>query len=225
MTVTTRIAIRTLPRAILAGTLAALVAAAPGCAAAGFFAKTFHEAGSTKVFAEYEGLKGEDFAVLVHADQVLRAQDTSLVSVVTNGVTRTLSQPDIGATGVVPGPAVLMFQYENPSWPSWSYSRLADEFTVSRLVVIDLYEYRLNEPGNRHVWDGRAAARVSVFEAELGGEEFAFSKDIVVQFPDGTGFTRNELLQEVVEANLQDRLIKRISWLMYDHEEPNNLEF
>jgi len=189
-----------------------------GCAAAGFFAKTIHEAGDHMVYAEYTGLAGHDFAVLVHADQVLRAADVGLVTKITNGVTRMLSQPEVGASGVVPGFAVLTFQYENPSWPSWSYERLADEFTVSRLVVIDLYAYRLNEPGNRHVWDGRAGARVSVYEREMDAEEFAYSGDVAVQFPDGTGFTRNELQKEIVEANLQDRLIKRISWLMYDRK-------
>ena len=196
-----------------------------GCTAAGFLAKAVYEAGDHMVYAEYQGLAGHDFAVLVHADQVLRATDTTLVTKITNGVTRMLSQPDVGATGVVPGPFVLEFQYANPSWTSWSYERLADEFTVSRLVVIDLYSYRLNEPGNRHVWDGRAGARVSVYEREMGSEEFAYSGEVVVHFPDGTGFTRNELQEQVVAANLQDRLIQRISWLMYDHEEANVITY
>jgi len=196
-----------------------------GCQAAAFLAKAAYEEGSHKVFAEYTGLRGQDFAVIVNMDQSLRASDPRLASVLTNAITRQLGSPEIGATGAVPGPRVLEFMYNNPSWPAWSYQRLADEFTVSRLVIVDVYEYRLYEPGNRYIWDGRAAARVGVFEAGLGTEDFAFSTDVQVPFPDEQGVTTREKSKSNVEANLQARLVSRIAWLMFDHEEPNVITY
>lgn len=212
--------------AVLVGAVgASLLCVASGCQILGFFAKTAYEQGSHKVYAEYEGLRGHDFAVLVSADQVLRANDPELAVRMTNALTRMLSIPDIGATGVVPGPLVLKFEYNNPSWTSWSYERLADEFTVDRLVLIDLYEYRLTETGNRHVWDAHAAARVSVYEAESSDEETAFSREIQVHFPDEMGVTRSERPEEFIREGLEVRLVNRIAWLMFDHEEGNTIKY
>ncbi len=196
-----------------------------GCQVIGFAAKAAHDAGSHKVYGEYDGLRGHDYVVIVNMDQSLRATEPRLATVLTNAITRQLGNPDIGATGAVPGPKVLEFMYENPSWPAWSYQRLADEFTVSRVVVIDLYEYRLYEPGNQYLWNGRAAARVGVFEAGLGTEEFAFNKDVQVPFPDEKGVTVREKSKGNVESNLQARLVTRIAWLMYDHEEANVITY
>lgn len=199
-----------------------------GCnivAAGGIVGQAIHEAGSTKVQAEYTGLRGETAAVVVYMDQYLRTNDPRLTNRLTNAITRVLSQPQVGLTGIVPGSLVLEFQYSKPAWPTWSYQELADEFTVSRLVVIDLYEYRLHEPGNRHVWDGRAAARVGVFESGTGSNEFAYRKDIVVRFPDQMGMLENEISRNAVMANLEQRLVDRITWLLYDHEVPNTLKY
>jgi hypothetical protein len=196
-----------------------------GCQIAGFFAKTAYETGDHKVFAEYEGLRGHDFAVMVQADQVLRASDPQLAVRMTNALTRMLSIPDVGATGVVPGPMVLEFEYNNPSWTSWSYQRIADEFTVDRLVFVDLYEYRLTEPGNRHVWDAVGAARVSVYEAGSGYEEFSFSREVQVHFPDEMGVTRTERPEQFISEGLEVRLLNRIAWLFFDHDEPNTITY
>ena len=204
---------------------AGALSAFSGCQIFGFFAKTAYESGSHKVFAEYEGLRGQNFAVMVQADQVLRASDPQLAVRMTNALTRMLSITEVGAAGVVPGPKVLEFEYNNPSWTSWSYERLAEEFTVDRLVMVDLYEYRLTESGNRHVWDGRAAARVSIFEANSGSEEFSFSREVQVHFPDEMGVTRTERPEEFIREGLEVRLLNRIAWLMFDHEEPNTIEY
>lgn len=220
---------RSIPSAVTALAAAALAAGASavlsGCQVVGFAAKAAYEQGSHAVPAEYEGLRGNDFAVIVNMDQSLRASEPRLAAILTNAITRQLGGQEVGATGAVPGPRVLEFMYNNPSWPSWSYQRLADEFTVSRIVVIDLYEYRLYEPGNRYVWNGRAAARVGVFEADLGTEEFAFTSDVQVPFPDETGVTTRERSKGNVESNLQARLVTRIAWLMFDHEEPNVITY
>lgn len=199
-----------------------------GCniiAAGGIVGHAIHEAGSTKVEAEYKRLRGETVAVVVYMDQYLRANDPRLANRLTNAITRVLSQPQVGLAGIVPGSLVLEFQYSRPAWPTWSYQEIADEFTVSRLVVIDLYEYRLHEPGNRYVWDGRAAARVGVFESGTGSNEFAYRKDVVVRFPDQMGMLENEISRNAVMANLEQRLVDRITWLMYDHEVPNTLKY
>ena len=191
---------------------------------AGPIARAAHEAGSTTYPAEYEGLEGKTFAVIVQADASLRMNQPRLVNVLTNAATRTLAENTVHA-GFVPGPRVLEFQYSTPRWTAWEPLRIADELTVDRLVVIDLVEYRLNEPGNAHLWDGRAVARVEVYEAEYESNEPAFASEVRVKYPDGTGYSRQEMSGRQVAANLQSRLIDRCCWLMYEHTLPNTIEY
>ena len=212
----------------MGGCITATVAAAaaqfaPGIAAV--MGDTYERTGSRIVPAEYEGLAGEDFAVLVQADLAIQANHPRAVNVLTNAITRRLAAEEVGATGMVPGPRVREFQYTNPSWEAMSFADVADEFTVSRLVVVDLYEYRLFEPGNSHIWDGRVAVNVGVVEADGAvPDDFSFARELRVSYPDGSRSV-SELSEEHVEAVLQQRIIDRVSWLFYEHEEPNAMRY
>lgn len=202
-----------------------------GCQVAGMVAvmgDTYERTGSHKVYAEYEGLRGKAFAVLVVVDRSTAGEHPRMMNRLTNTLTAAIiEQKDlIGFDGYVPGPVVLAFQYGNPSWVSWPYERIADEFTVERLIVVDIFEYRLQEPGNAYMWSGRAAARIGVIEADgPAPDEFAYTKEIVVGFPDGDGYTSNDFTQGQVQATLEKRFIDRVSWLFYDHEEKNMMDY
>lgn len=214
----------------LAVVAAASCSLSGGCAivgVAGAMADSFERSGSHKVFAEYDGLRDKSFAVIVAAERSIQAAEAGAVTRLTNATTNTLvaNQQIVGFTGFVPGPKVLEFQYNTPSWTSWSYGRLADEFVVERLIVIDLYEYRLQEPGNAHVWDGMIAARVGVVEADSGTDEFSFTKEIRIKYPDSAGYTPNDMSRGHVRAMLEKRLVDRVAWLMYEHEEANEIKY
>jgi hypothetical protein len=201
-----------------------------GCAVvgiAGAMADSYERSGSHKVFSEYDGLRDKSVAVIVAADRSIQAAEAGAVTRLTNGVTNTLvaNQQLIGFLGFVPGSKVLEFQFNTPSWTSWSYGRLADEFVVERLVIIDLYEYRLQEPGNAHVWDGLIAARVGFVEADSGTDEFVYTKDIRITYPDDVGYTPNDMSRGHVRAMLEKRLVDRVTWLTFDHDEPNEIEY
>ena len=151
-----------------------------------------------------------------------------MVNRLTNSITDMLVEQKalIGFEGHVPGPYVLAFQYGNPSWVSWPYERIADEFTVERLVVVDIFDYRLQAQGNAYVWDGKIGARVGVIEADgPAADEFIYTKDIVVGFPDGDGYTPNDFSQGQVQATLEKRFADRVTWLFYDHEEKNMMDY
>lgn len=201
-----------------------------GCAIVpliGGMADSYERTGTSTVFAEYDGLRDNSFAVIVSADRSIQAAEAGAVTRLTNGITNTLvaNQQFIGFLGFVPGSRVLEFQFNKPSWTSWSYEKLADEFVVERLIIVDLYEYRLQEPGNAHVWDGLIAARVGFVEADSGSDEFVYTKDIRIKYPDDAGYTPNDFSRGHVRAMLEKRLVDRVSWLAFDHEEPNEIEY
>lgn len=193
----------------------------------GGMAESARRTGTSTVYSKYDGLRGKSFAIVIAADRVVQAADAGAVTRLTNSATGLLvaNQQTIGFTGFVPGPRVLEFQYNTPSWTSWTYGRLADEFTVDRLIVVELYEYRFHEPGNAHVWDGMIAGRVGIVEAESGSDEFAFSTEIRIAYPDAKGFTPNDLSMNHIRAVLEKRFADRVAWLFFEHEEPNEIKY
>ncbi len=226
----TTLTVRQLWRLGLLGAWIAATLMPAGCAVAaalGVMADTYKRTGSREVFAEYDGLRGKSFAVIVAADRSIQASDPRMVSRLTNSITGMIvgERESVGFTGFVPGPRVLEFQYNTPSWASWSYERLAEEFVVDRLILVDLYEYRLHEPGNPHTWEGIIAGRVGVIEADTGSDDFAFQKEIRVRFPDAPGYTARDISPSGMRATLEQRFVNRVSWLFFDHEEANMLEY
>ncbi|MEL7472095.1 MAG: hypothetical protein AAGK04_02170 [Planctomycetota bacterium] len=209
-----------LANSIVLGTALATAIAAPGCAIGtiiGGMAESYRESSTQTIQAEYTGLNGQSFAVLVNADRTTHADFPNLAPVLTTRISDRLYQ-HTGATGWVPPESLLAWLYDNPRWVSTPAPELAKELGVDQLVVIDLFEFRLNEPGNRYVWDGRAAGTLSVVGGL--GETPTFVREIDVSFPDSDGFGPNELSAEQVASVLMARFVDRSSWLFYDHEEP-----
>jgi len=46
-----------------------------------------------------------------------------------------------------------------------------------------------------------------------------------VKFPDKDGFTPQDMAEELVTTALSNRLIDRVSWLFYTHEEKNIITY
>lgn len=209
----------------------AVAASQSGCIAAnlvGGMMASYESTGSSLVFAEYQGLTDNTYAVIVTAPRSIQGEHPRLVSSLTNAIGARLASANeqVLAKGFVPGPRVLEFQYTTPQWSAWSYEELLEHFGVDRLIVVDLYEFRLREPGNRYVWDGIISSRVGVVEAETGApNEFMFTRELRIRYPDDGGFTAADFTQAHVEASLKDRFANRVSWLFFDHEEPNRIRY
>jgi len=66
------------------------------------------------------------------------------------------------------------FQQRNIYWNTMEFTKVAQRLKVTRLVIIDLSDYRMHEPGNVNIWKGHVSANVSVdfvdadFFAEIG---------------------------------------------------------
>jgi len=211
---------RALPLAVLA---AVLVLAAPGGAIGtiiGGMAESYRESSTRTITAEYTNLAGKNFAVLVTADRTTQADFPNLVPVLTARVSERLAE-FAPVAGWVPPNDLLNYLYDNPSWVTMPPTELAAELGVDRLIMLDLYEFRLNDPGNRYLWDGRAAGVVSVLETDTNlGDTPAFVREVDVSFPDSSGFGPGDFNAEQVASVLMARFVDRSSWLFYDHEEP-----
>ena len=205
---------------VFAGTAATL----GGCTAIGFMAESYKRESTHEVKAEYEGLAGKSFAVVVTADRMIEADHPGINDRMCAKITERLSaQGNVPlAGGFVPAKQVLRYLYDNPSWPARPLPELATGLGgVDRLVYIELTEYRLHEPGNPYEWSGVASANVSVLELDgTNPENFAFEKPLTVKFPDKKGVDSSQLGADGMTSVLSSRLVDRASWLFYNHQEP-----
>ncbi len=195
-------------RALALSVGAAGVLAGAGCNLLGFAGAMVENERrhSTRPVNElYQGLKGKQWAVLV----------------ITERLSDPKNQQSIGAAGYIPADRLLKYLYENPRWMSMPRADLAKELGVERLIVVEVMEYRLHDPGNQYLWAGVATGTVGVIEADSKvPDEFSFEKPVKVTFPDKDGYGPNDLPTEAVTTELAHRFVDRVTWMFYLHEEP-----
>jgi hypothetical protein len=205
-----------------------LLGVGTGCQVLGFggaMAESYKRNSTHEIAPEYKGLEGKRWAVVVSADRIIQADFPDIVPLMTTSIVNRLSAPEqqktIAAAGYIPAASVLRFQYENPGWMTLPHGELAKRLKVDRLIVVDLIEYRLNEPGNQYLWAGLATGQVGVAEADgKVPDEFSFEKSIRVSFPDKEMMGPQDLPAAAVATTLVNRFVERAAWLFYTHQEP-----
>ncbi|MFG0313229.1 MAG: hypothetical protein ACF8LL_03480, partial [Phycisphaerales bacterium] len=175
--------------------------------------------------AEYEGIAGHSFTVVVSADRLIEGNNPGIAARITQRVNDRLIQNAMPSFAI-PSADLLTVLYNTPQWPAMPRGEVADMLGVERLVVVELVEYRLHEPGNKYIWDGSASCVVSVFESDSPfPDDPVYEKAIRVSFPDISGLMRTEIPEAAVNTELANRLTNRIAWLFYTHEESNVIPY
>ncbi|MFO0832091.1 MAG: hypothetical protein U0637_09625 [Phycisphaerales bacterium] len=214
---------------LLAPFLATTLVSLPSCELVGGMMENARRNSTHIVEAEYEGLGGKSFAVLVTADRAIQGEHPGLVEHLTGKITERLAVAANKPTpaGVIPADAVLRYQSRHPDWASKPYDKLAEDLGgIQRLVLVEVVEYRLNEVGNAYEWDGAASGSVRVVEVDGGAiDTFAFDKLVNVRFPDKKGVTPDDVSRSAMTSALALRFIDRTTWNFYAHEEPMEPEY
>lgn len=201
-----------------------LLGALSGCQVVGVAVEHYRRDATKTVAAESLALEGKSFAVIVTADRSIQGDFPNLPDMLAVRITERLANPANlpPAAGFVPPADVLRYIYDNPSWYLKDKKNLADALGgVDRLVILELLEYRLHDPGNAYVWNAVAAGTVSVYDPSSFTPEIAVMEKLVtVKFPDKIGLGPDDMDATLVNAALSLRMVDRTSWLFYDHQEP-----
>lgn len=217
-----------LARAAL-GTIAALtIIAIPGCiipAAIGGMAESYQRTGTTQIEAEYTGLGGKSFAVVATGSRMMESEHPGLTARLIQRINERLAV-NAGASHFIPSNDLLTVLYNTPQWPAMTRGEVGEMLEVERLIVVEIIDYTLHEPGNQYIWEGVASVLVSVYETDSGlPDDPIFEKAIRVTFPDTSGFMRTDIPEAAVTSELSNRVVNRVAWLFYDHEEANIIPY
>jgi hypothetical protein len=169
---------------------------------------------------KYDGLENQRVAVLVDADLGLLYEYPRLVEQVTGGVTARIGR-DVPGTQVRRPEEILRWQWRTPQWNAMAYGEMAESLDVDRIVFIEIYEYRLNPPGNRWLWEGVCAANIGVVERDgFDPDMFADTFAVTSEFPTVKNVDRTGATAGQIEQGLLAQFIQRTAWLFHEHLEP-----
>ncbi|MEM8782722.1 MAG: hypothetical protein AAGE65_07670 [Planctomycetota bacterium] len=200
--------------------VAAALFASPGCEMVGApFAAFDSEEGPQPVAAQYTGLVGRRVAVLVQMNEQAEFRFPESTAGIANVMTSSIAQNVEGVT-VLAARRTLAYQQQNPFWPATPPSRLLRALEVDRLIVVDVEEYRTQEPGNRYLWRGVIDAIVSVYEAESPDpDDKSFEQRVRAEWPEGTTVGLTEGDDATLQTAALAKFTLRGAGLFFDHEE------
>ena len=179
-----------------------------------------------RIPAAYDRLAGKEVAILVNTNMTMMYEHPYLAERIALGVARGIQQHDqdlIPGVKVIDPQNTLRWQYSTPGWTMLSYGDVANTLGAERVILIDVYEYRLNPPGNRYQWEGACGAHVRIIEAApdaLDPETPRAEFDVIANYPSNLMLPTEGTNGQAIEAGLLLAFIQKTAWLFYEHEEP-----
>lgn len=186
---------------------------------AGVVGQNIEREKKVEVLAQYDGLRDSTVAVVVDTDMMVMYEYPSVVPMICLNLSRRIAQ-NVEGVDVLDPRFVLDWQYQAPGWQSMPYGRMCEELGVDRVIWIDLFEFRLNPPGNRWQWEGAASASVGIVEIDgFDPDAFAESYDVTATFPDIPELGRESASASQIQTGLLTTFVQEAGWLFYDHIE------
>ena len=194
-----------------------------GCAiggAVGAMAQEYEYQKRIEVPAQYADLQNKSAAVVVHADLATLYEYPDLTARV-SGIVASLLQQHVPGVRMLNPQFVTVWQQRTPNSQAMPYGEIAAQLGVDRVVLIDIYEFRLNPPGNRWQWEGVCGSHVGIIERDgLDPDSFVDTFNVVAEFPNVPMVTRQEATAEQISLGLMVQYTRQVSWLFFDHLEP-----
>ena len=214
--------IRHLRHAAVVAALAVGAFATSGCqlfGVAGVIGQNIEREKKIEVLAEYDGLRFSTCAVVVITDMMVMYEHPGVVANVCVNLSRRIQQ-NVEGVQVLDPRVVLDWTHHTPGWQTMPYGRLCEELGVDRVIWVDLFEFRLNPPGNRWQWEGVASANIGVVEVDgFDPDAFAEGYDVTATFPDIPELGRESATANQIETGLLASFVQEAGWLFYDHIE------
>lgn len=183
-------------------------------------------ADTVRVKAEYHGLEGKPFAVLVASTPQIAADYPAAVRRVTEAMVDRL-RIELPHYHVVDAEHSVKFMEDNPRWSLRPYSSIARTMDVDRLLLIELVEFQLHPPGNPHLFQASLTARVGVALCDgARPDDLDYTRTLKVIHPDSRGvglahgIPTTATTAEDVSLKMLEKFTTRTVWLFKDHREP-----
>ena len=208
--------------------LAACVLAVPalglgGCLAAGWLADgVVDPAHTVRVEPEYLGLENQRVAVLVDTDIDIAMAHPLAQLEVASVISDRIADNVPGAT-VRDAEQIARFQQRNLYWTTARYADLMERLEVDRLVIIELVDYHLHEPGNVNIWRGLITANIGVAEADGDNpNNLVYASTVSVTYPPESEVGLLNANQRTIRLATLDSFSRAAAGKFYQHDVRRN---
>jgi len=191
-----------------------------GCEVAGWLAHGV-AGGPPKinVKAEYTALDNQAVAVLVDADMKTLYRQPQARYEICAVMSERIAANVPGVT-VLDAKQVVDFQNRNIYWNTSAYSELAKRLGVTRLVIVDLIDYRLHEPGNVNIWRGLISANLGVAETDGSKpNDLAYQSVVQATYPPDNKVGVVNADARTIRLGTLDLFSRAAAGKFYDHRE------
>ncbi len=121
---------------------------------------------------------------------------------------------------VVPAKQIIGFQRRNIYWNTKTYSQLAGELGVTRIILLEVSSYRTHEPGSADLYRGVIASSVGVAETDGSRpNDMAYRSIVSVSFPEYTSLPIPNTTSATVEKEMLKMFGAKVVGKFADHKE------
>jgi predicted small secreted protein len=172
-----------------------------------------------EVTAEYYGLKDQTVAVLINADYPVLYQHRDIQWELGTAISNLIAD-GVPGVKVIDARDVVAFQNRNIYWSTAPYGELAKKLGCTRLILVELQEFRLHEPGNTMMYRGVASARVEVAEANgAKPNDAAYATVVTAAYPPNNPQGIPDADPQTIRKGIVDIFSRSVAWKFFDHEE------
>jgi len=171
--------------------------------------------------AEFGGLAGKKVAVVVYADEVIRYDYPAAPLDVSYALAAEMRKR-LSGTSLVAPERVAKYQQENVYWDSMDKGKLGATLGADYVLYVTLVEFSTIEPGSLHLYRGRIACEIDVYEAgrtERDGHVFD-GGDLRVVWPEEAPVGRPGLDDRQIIYATSRLLAEKLVRKFYSHEVP-----
>ncbi len=183
--------------------LAPLLAAGAGCKLAAAPFLMWGREPTKDIPAEWPHLHDKKVCLLVWADADTIVEHPWVQLETAEHIAKALKAHVTGIT-FVPPRKVYDFQQREPDWESADPATLGDRFGADRVMMIELTQFTTREPESPHLYRGRAAANIKIYNAEYPNSAPVYTTSVEAVYPPDSpgkwGVSEREIRASTIEA-------------------------
>jgi len=153
--------------------------------------------------AEWPHLRDKKVCIVVWADADTLVEHPWVQLETAEHVAKALRAHVPGIT-FVPPRKVYDYQQRDPDWESADPATLGDRFGADRVLMIELTQFTTREPESPHLYRGRAAANLKIFNADYPNSAPVYKTSVEAVYPPDSpgkwGVSERDIRAATIEA-------------------------
>ncbi len=177
---------------------------------------------TTKVKAEYLGLKDQKTIVIVTAEQGIDFEYPYARSSIVMATVQAIGH-HVKGVEFVEQEKIENFQMENLDWAALPRDQIARKFGATRIVWLDLYQFTMFEEESLRLLRGNIRATVQVYEVDDNTTRFnraAYHSEVAGIWPEQGPLAMSNSALERLKTQSIIGFAQQVAQKFYDHKRP-----